>query len=265
MHKQNSLCLQRARYKVLRHIVGALMLASLASVLYAQSFGRSSTLGGAFQGSRGATMPGFVTREAAQAKKNLAMQQAEPGEVLMIWDDADSGGQGLDWLQQKYGLAPFHAVKLDALGAAVALFKLHNADQAQQWAQEVAQAQPDWWIAPNVRYAAATPRLPLPDGIGVVGGAQDDTTPSFLLEGQTQARYPAALPLGRQAQLVSVLRLQVRGGSVSNTYAVLRAVDALAHEGYKRIFLAVKASDDPVLLKAAQAFARHQVEVVFAP
>lgn len=224
--------------------------------------GQTSSLGQVFQGSAGAALPGFVRREPQPLGVSMA---TEPGHVLVIWDDAANGIAGLKWLQDNYQLQPAQAVKLDALGAAVALFVLDPPENAAKLAAALANDQPGWWVVANARYTPAPPKLPLTDPMGLVGGAVDETTPSFLAPGDTLARYPAALPLGKHSRLVSVLRVLPKGESVSNTYTVLRGVDALATEGFTRIHLAVKSAQDPVIERAVQAFANKGVQILLAP
>jgi hypothetical protein len=253
-------------------LVSTLMVAAWMTALETRAQPASpqaSGLGQVFQGSSGAALPGFIRRDSAQGRREATSlgtgAATEPGHVLIIWDDTPSAIAGLQWLMDSYQLKPQQAVKLDALGAAVALFVLVPVENATKLAQALATDQPNWWVAPNVRYASAAPKLPLVDPLGLVGGAVDESTPSFLSQGDNQARYPSALPLGKSSRLVSVLRLLPQGDSVSDTYTVLRAVDALVTEGFRRIHLAVKTNQDPVIDRAIQAFANRGVQIEPAP
>ncbi len=110
----------------------------------------------------------------------------EPGQVLVLWPDADSARDGLMWIAQAEQLRPAEQHALDALGGVLAMFQLPDSAQALLLRQRLRAAQPQWVVdlnaraAPQQRDAAApgpaAPRLYAHAMLGLAPAAPAATT-----------------------------------------------------------------------------------------
>lgn len=74
----------------------------------------------------------------------------EPGELLVMWEDASAAREGLAWLDGQ-GHRPTETRVLGELGITLALFVLPDAAGALRLRDELRRAQPDWTIDLNAR------------------------------------------------------------------------------------------------------------------
>lgn len=110
----------------------------------------------------------------------------EPGQVLVLWPDANNARDGLMWIAQVEQLLPAEQHALDALGGVLAMFQLPDAVQALLLRERLRAAQPQWVVdlnaraVPQQRDAAApgpvAPRLYAHAMLGLAAAAPTATT-----------------------------------------------------------------------------------------
>lgn len=88
----------------------------------------------------------------------------EPGELLILWHEADEAAEGQKWMRDRYGLEPEQVDQLDALGLIMGQYKFGQSPSAQEVKKQLRRDQPLWVVDFNTRNSllADSATLPVP-------------------------------------------------------------------------------------------------------
>ncbi|MBI1889598.1 MAG: S8 family serine peptidase [Burkholderiales bacterium] len=104
-----------------------------------------------------------IDAAAAALLQRYGIEAFEPGQLIILWDDAGEVMQGLAILARDYGLRPAERIELGNLGGDVATFQLPSQEQAIQLRMVLRKKYPAWYIDFHARYMPLDgPRIYLP-------------------------------------------------------------------------------------------------------